>query len=97
LVAPVRTFLKPGQLIDRFGGGSISRFFSPAGTALAKRSLPPATAAMKLRTFEVIKAFEVEAGLVAPAFGQIGSGTQYRTALTLQELLEQGFVREVVR
>jgi len=97
LVAPVRAWLQPGELIDRFGGSSVSRFFSPAGTALAKRSLPPATATMKLRVFEVLKPFEVDAGIVAPAFGQLGSGTQYRTALTLQELLEQGVIREVVR
>ncbi len=97
LVAPVRTLLQPGQLIDRFGGSAVSRFFSPAGTAIATRSLPPATAAMKLRTFEVIKAVEVDAGIVAPAFGTIGSGSQYRTTLTLQELLEQGFIRELVR
>ena len=96
-VAPVRTLLQPGQLIDRFGGSAVSRFFSPAGTAIATRALPPATAAMKLRTFEVIKAVEVDAGIVAPAFGTIGSGSQYRTTLTLQELLEQGFIREIVR
>lgn len=97
LFEPIRALLQPGQLIDRFGGSAISRFFSPVGTALAMRALPPATAGMELRTFEVVKALEVDAGVAAPAFGQIGLGTQYRTTLTLQELLEQGFIREVVR
>lgn len=97
LFAPIRTFLQPGQLMDRFGGSALSRFFSPAGTAVAARSLPPATAGMELRTFEVLKALEVDSGLAAPAFGQFGLGTQYRTTLTLQELVEQGFIREVVR
>ena len=32
---------------------------------------------------------------IEPAFGQIGLGTQYRSTLTLDELLQQGFLEEV--
>jgi hypothetical protein len=49
----------------------------------------------QLRSFEVLRPFEVEAGRVAPAFGQIGLGTQYRSSLRLGELLEQGYIREI--
>jgi len=97
LGATSRSTLQAGTVIDRYGGTAVSRFFSPAGTPLGARALPPETAAQGLRSFEVVKALEVEAGTVAPAFGQLGLGTQYRTSLTLSELVEQGFIREVVR
>jgi hypothetical protein len=94
LGATSQTVLKQGQIIDRVGGSAISRFFSPAGTPLAARALPPGTAG-PLQAFEVLKPFTVEAGTVAPAFGQLGMGTQFRSATTLGELIEQGFLRAV--
>lgn len=84
-----------GQRIDRFGGSEFSRFFSPAGPPQAARALPPGTAGQALRTFEVLKPFEVEAGTVAPAFGELGLGTQFRTPVTLEVLLKRGIIREV--
>jgi hypothetical protein len=44
----------------------------------------------------VLKPLPVQAGTVAPAFGQLGMGTQHRTGMTLDELVEQGFLREVL-
>ena len=61
------------------------------------RSLPPGAADQSLRSFEVLRTLPVETGRVAPAFGQLGGGVQYRTGLTLDELLRQGFLREIVR
>jgi RHS repeat-associated protein len=90
-----RRFLMAGERIDRFGGSASSRFFSPAGTPTAARALPPGTAAQKLRTFDVIKPFEVEAGTVAPAFGELGFGTQFRTPVPLETLLKRGIIEEV--
>jgi RHS repeat-associated protein len=87
--------LQAGQIIDRAGGSAVSRFFSPAGTPLAARALPPDVAGLPLRSFQVARPFGVQAGTVAPAFGQLGLGTQFRTALPLQELLDQGFLLEV--
>ncbi len=84
-----------GQFIDRYGGSDVSRFFSPAGTPAAARSLPPTTLSLPLRTFEVMKPFEVEAGTVAPASGQFGLGTQYRTPVILKTLIDWGIIREV--
>jgi len=59
--------LKPGQIIDRFGGSAFSRFFSPQGVPGPMRALPPGTADQPLRNFEVLKPFTVEAGKIAPA------------------------------
>ena len=73
----------------------MSRFFSPQGTSLEARALPPETAKLPLRIFEVLKDVEVKAGTVAPFYGQPGLGTQYRTSLQLGELLEQGHLREI--
>ncbi len=89
--------LQSGQIIDRFGGTAASRFFSPVGTPAAMRALPPGSAQQPLRTFEVIKPFTVEAGRVAPAFNQIGLGTQLRSSKQLGELLERNFLREIIK
>ncbi|MDP9033562.1 MAG: DUF6531 domain-containing protein [Myxococcota bacterium] len=88
------TVLQPRQVIDRVGGSAASRFFSPVGTPLAARALPPGTTGA-LRTFEVLKPIDAQSGTVAPAFGQLGLGTQFRTASTLEDLLNGDFLREV--
>jgi hypothetical protein len=88
------TFLYKGQKIDRYGGGDWSRFFSPQGTPDFARALPPGTSG-QLRTFEVMKPFPVQSGQVAPAFGQIGGGTQMVTPVNLRTLLGKGILREV--
>lgn len=95
--ATERTFLYPGQMIDRYGGSGYSRFFSPQGTADWARSLPPGTAGQPLRTFEVVKPFEVQSGTVAPWFNQPGGGTQYVSPVKLETLLNRGIIREVAR
>jgi RHS repeat-associated protein len=95
--ATSQTTLQAGQVIDRYGGSAASRFFSPAGTPAAARALPPGTAAQGLRSFEVLKPFGVEAGQVAPAFNQIGLGMQYRSSMTLGELIDGGYLREIGR
>jgi hypothetical protein len=91
-----RIFLMPGQVIDRYGGSNYSRFFSPAGTAEAARALPPGTAGQPLRTFVVVKPLEVEAGVVAPWFYQLGGGVQYVTPVKLETLLNRGIIKEVI-
>lgn len=93
--ATERTFLMPGQTIDRYGGSGVSRFFSPQGTADWARSLPPGTTGQPLRTFEVVKPFEVQSGTVAPWFNQPGGGLQYRSPVQLEILLKRGIIKEV--
>lgn len=91
--ATERTFLMPGQTIDRYGGSGYSRFFSPAGTPDAARALPFGTAGQPLRTFEVVKPFEVQSGTVAPWFNQPGGGMQYVTPVNLETLLKRGILK----
>lgn len=88
-------FLMPGTVIDRYGGSGMSRFFAKAGTPDVMRSLPPGTAGQTLRSFEVVKPFPVDAGAVAPAYGQMGLGEQYVTPVTLDVLLKRGILNEL--
>ena len=94
LGATEKQFLMPGQTIDRFGGSGYSRFFSPAGTSEAARTLPAGSAGQQLRSFEVMKPFSADVGTVAPAFGQPGLGQQFVTPVRLETLLKRGIVRE---
>jgi Tuberculosis necrotizing toxin len=80
--------LEPGQQIDRFGslyGG----FLAPYGTPYAARSIPPSSLdnatgfTCNYHTYKVTKAFTVEAGPIAPAFGQPGLGLQYQLVSSL--------------
>ncbi|WP_077728057.1 TNT domain-containing protein [Methylocaldum sp. 14B] len=68
---------------------------NPRGTPAAARALPPGVAEQPLRTFEVVKSFDVQAGTVAPAFGQLGLGTQFRSSMQLGDLIRGGFLKEV--
>jgi hypothetical protein len=91
----VQITLARGSVIDRYGGTAYSQFFSPTGTPMYARALPPVPATQRLRTFEVINPITVEAGQVSPWFGQIGYGIQYRTPSTLGEMLQRQVIREV--
>jgi hypothetical protein len=99
-------------LVDRFGRDT-GTYMSPALTSYAKRAIPP----MSLDTFTkanpynyhlylVLRAFNVDAGLVAPWFGQEGGGRQYATCHTtdfanlcehpdVADLIAKGYLEEV--
>ena len=91
LGAAERQFLMPGQQLSRFGGNS-GKFFSPAGTPLSMRALPPGANTSIHNTFKVLKPFEVQAGKIAPAFGKPGLGTQYLSPVSADVLLKRGII-----
>ncbi len=80
--------LKPGERLDRFGS-PFGGFLAPAGTPYWGRSLPPSSLddatgfTCNYHTYKVVKAFKVEAGPAAPAFGQPGLGLQYQLVASL--------------
>ncbi|MDI6619748.1 MAG: TNT domain-containing protein [Clostridiales bacterium] len=92
LGATERIYLMPGDQIDRFGklGG---RYFSPAGTPVEMRSLPSNADLSQYRAFEVVKPFEVESSTIAPAFNQIGLGTQYCSPVSAEILLNREIIK----
>ncbi|MCS6973595.1 MAG: TNT domain-containing protein [Cyclobacteriaceae bacterium] len=91
LGATERTFLMPGEQISRYGSGA-GKFFSPAGTPLPMRALPPGANTNIFNTYKVLKPFEVQAGKIAPAFGQPGLGTQYLSPVSVDVLLKRGII-----
>jgi hypothetical protein len=80
--------LVPGESIDRYGS-LYGSFLAPFGTPYADRSIPPSSLddspgfTCNYHTYRVTKAFAVEAGPIAPAFGQPGLGLQYQLRSSL--------------
>jgi hypothetical protein len=77
------------QQLDRFGS-EFGGFLAPLNTPFASRSLPPQSLddfdpafTCNYHRYKVIKPFSVEAGPIAPAFGQRGLGQQYQLDATL--------------
>ena len=89
-----KIYLMAGDKIDRFGGKK-GKFFSPTGTPMEMRALPYGADLSQYRQFEVVKPFEVEASTIAPAFGNIGLGTQYRSSVSVDVLLKKGIIKQV--
>lgn len=107
--------LTPGAkaFIDRFGLG-IGTYLSPAGTSYAKRALPPQnldtypstpTYRYNYHLYKIVKPFKVDAGPIAPWFGQKGEGLQYITCFSsdfshpcknpnVNDLVQQGDLTE---
>ena len=77
---PTKVTLEPGTLIDRYGYDG-GTFVSPKGISYTERSLPIGT--------------DVQAGKIAPWFGENGGGIQYEFSQKISDLLEQGILRKV--
>ena len=68
------------------------RYAAPIGTPLEQRSLLPGTKGSD-HIYEVLKPLQVDKGKTAAAFGQRGGGTQFRLPQSVQELIDQGYLR----
>ena len=91
---PTKITLESGTLIDRYGYDG-ETFVSPKGVPYTERSLPLGTDKKPYTVFEVVKPIEVQAGKIAPWFGEKGGGIQYEFSQKISELLEQGILRKV--
>jgi hypothetical protein len=80
--------LRTGQDIDRYGS-EYGSFLAPSGLAYAARSIPPSSldstpaASCNYHDYRVLKPFAVDAGPIAPWFGQPGYGWQYQLNASL--------------
>lgn len=92
--SPCSQVLSPGTRIDRYGTEA-GRFASPEGTPFEVRSLPAESANSPYSVYEVVSPVDVQAGEIAPWFGQPGGGVQYMFHSSFTELLEQGAIRKV--
>lgn len=86
--------LPPGTKIDRYGqpGG---RYFAPTGTPYEARALPYDVSKMDYYQYEVLKPFAAAAGTTAAWFDQSGGGIQFRTTMSAQQLVADGYLKEV--
>lgn len=86
--------LSPGQTIDRFGGPN-GQFTSPAGTPYPQRALPSSNLdGPSYHQYEVIKPLPVWQGGIAPQMGEPGGGVQHYLPVSVQALIEGGYLRE---
>jgi len=76
-------------------GHETGRFTSPEGTPFENRSLPPGSENRPFHTYEVLKPFDVLEGDVAPWFDQPGGGIQYMLPDSIENLINDGYLRRV--
>ena len=89
------TTLHPGTAVDRYGysGGT---YVSPVNTPFSMRALPPEAKNKPYSKYEVIKPIDnVHESKIAPWFGELGGGKQYRLPNTVQELMDSGHLKEI--
>lgn len=102
--------LRPGQIVDRFGNPR-GQYLSPEGVPYARRGIPPSNLGLRpgevapthnYYVYQVTKPFTVDAGRIAPWFGQPGDGIQYMlqnkhlpegATSSVEWLLDNGYVR----
>lgn len=86
-----RTFLMPGQVIDRYGalGG---KWFSTPGTFYGARSIPPGLS--PYTQFKVLKPFEVQKSLASLGMfsGQTGFSIQFQSPVDADILIKRGII-----
>lgn len=103
LLTPKTETLNTCYKFSRFGGffdetGAFKDFgtyVAPVDVPFGMRSLPPSTdAARPLTINEVVKPIpDVMSGPAAPAFNQLGLGTQHQLPMTNQDYVDQGYIR----
>jgi RHS repeat-associated protein len=81
--------LKKGMFVDRYGE-EVGKYVSPMGTPAEMRALPPGSLSKPYNVYMVAKPIRVKAGLISPAYGQSGLGTQYLLESSVGELVRSG-------
>ena len=84
------TILIPGTRIDRFGS-SFGKYFSPQYTPMEMRALPPSNSG-NYNIYQVLKPLPMQTSKIAPAFGKLGTGTQYLSPFSAEQLVEKGYL-----
>ncbi|MGR5149724.1 RHS repeat-associated core domain-containing protein, partial [Photobacterium alginatilyticum] len=100
--------LPVGTRIDRYGGfidsgtgefRDLGTFVAKAEEPFEKRALPLDTINKPYKKYEVVIDIpdipDVQAGKVIPWFNQAGKGMQYELPLSIEELIDNGFLKEI--
>ena len=93
---PKKITLKAGEmLVDRYGlvyGG----YVSPKNVSFEERALPRTTSKTLYNVFVIKKDIaDVQSGLAAAWFGEVGGGIQYKLPMNTKQLLEDGYMELV--
>ena len=83
-----------GDIFDRFGSRS-GRFVAPVGTSYSARALAPGSNLTTYEKYVVNKSFDAYSGFTAPWFNQAGGGIQYKLPMSIQELIDAGYISVV--
>ena len=76
-----------GAISGGLSGGGFGNYSARKETPAAMRSLAPGSTNI-LSSYQVVKPFPVQVGISAPAFGQVGGGTQYFTPVQIKYLVQ---------
>ncbi|KAK1831866.1 hypothetical protein QBC39DRAFT_258030, partial [Podospora conica] len=95
--------LPAGVLLDSFGGGDEgAALLHPAGAPFLHRALTPENLGARegdfpynYRVYRVKRPLSVQAGPIAPWFGQPGQGVQYETAENVTTLVATDYLQRV--
>ncbi|WP_018370110.1 TNT domain-containing protein, partial [Streptococcus marimammalium] len=87
--------LEPGAVIDRYGSNGSGKYFSPIGTEIDARALPPHMYDSNIlyTKYVVLKPLPVKSGVVAPWFDKTGNGIQYFTKLSVDDLIAHDYIK----
>lgn len=86
--------LQPPNKIDRYGSPR-GNYLSPPQISYEARALPYDKAKMPHYTYEVLKALTVQECTAVPWFDQAGGGVQYKVAEPVQQLVDEGYLKDV--
>lgn len=103
---PTAETLQPGSQFSRYGGffdadGNFQDFGgygAPTDVPYGMRALPPGSDMKPLSVYEVVQPMpNVLTGQASPYFGEMGLGQQYQFPMTIQDYLDQGYIRTISR
>ena len=95
-LSSTKQIVPEGKILDRFGNTD-GRFLGEPGSTLSARGMAQGSDGMPYRQYEVIKEFEARVGPAAPVpdFNAIGGATQYLQGKTIEQLVFEGYLREI--
>lgn len=103
---PTRETLQIGYQFSRYGGyfdengnfQDFGGFAAPVDVPYEMRSLEPGSDLKPLSVYEVVKPIpDVLSGPSASWFGQFGHGQQHQFDMTIQDYIDQGYIKVISR
>jgi hypothetical protein len=90
----VEETLRPGTVIDRYGGEG-GTFAAPQGTPFGERGLAPEAAKAPYTKYVVKRPLPVQAGTASPWTYSLGGGRQYELPQSVADLRAAGYLETV--